>query len=124
MTTSEKTYSSEKNKQIAETFLATKQRRKNQNILLVDLKVKYGKKYGMPQAQIDFFDNVFIEAKRLKNYVLSLSENTDYEYDFEEVITEEHAAYLKSVNQYEDVVQVSNFDDTSNSNEFDVFKAD
>ena len=124
MTTSEKTYSSEKNKQIAETFLATKQRRKNQTILLVDLKVKYGKKFGMSQAQMDFFDNVFIEAKRLKNYVLSLSENTDYEYDFEEVITEEHAAYLKSVNQYEDVVQVSNLDDASNSNEFDVFKAD
>ena len=70
----DKTYASEKNRQIAETYAATKNRRKNQCIVNIDLKVKYGKEYGMPYFQRQFFGNVFIEAKRMNNYLLSLTE--------------------------------------------------
>ena len=115
MDTKVKTYSSEKNKQIAETFAATKLRRSRQIVLVLDFKAKCGKRYKMPQKQIDFFDNVFIEAKRLKNYVLSLSE-TSYSYDFDEFITEEHAEYLLNNNVIPE--------DESEENVLDVFKAD
>ena len=94
-----KEYTSEKNRKIAETYAATMLRRSMQTVLQVDLKVKYGKKNGMLSQQIDFFDNVFIEAKRLKNYLLSLSDRP-YEDDFEEVITEEHAASLLQMNPF------------------------
>lgn len=53
----------------------------------------------MLSEQIDFFDNVFIEAKRLKNYLLSLSDKP-YEDDYEEVITKEHAASLLQMNSF------------------------
>ena len=45
----DKTFKSEKNRQIAETFAATKTRRSNQIVVQIDLKVKYGKKYNMLQ---------------------------------------------------------------------------
>lgn len=91
----DKTFKSEKNRAIAETYAATKERRSHQVPVLVDLKVKYGKKYRMLQEQIDFFNNVFIEAKRFKNHLLNLS-SKPYESDeeFIEIITEEHAKYL------------------------------
>ena len=94
-----KEYTSEKNRKTAETYAATMLRRSMQTVLQVDLKVKYGKKNGMLSEQIDFFDNVFIEAKRLKNYLLSLSDKP-YEDDFEGVITEEHAASLLQMNSF------------------------
>ena len=81
---------SEKNLRIAQTYAATLERRSRQTIVQIDLKVKYGKRWRMPQAQMEFFSMVFVEAKRFKNYLLSLSEQMeDYE-DFEEYITEEH----------------------------------
>ena len=91
----EKIFKSEKNRAIAETYAATKTRRSHQIPVQVDLKIKYGKKYKMLQEQIDFFNNVFIEAKRFKNHLLNLSSNP-YESDeeFIEIITEEHAKYL------------------------------
>ena len=67
-----KTYSSQKNQQIAETYAATRLRRSAQTIMQIDLKVKYGKKNNMPQKQIDFFYNVLIEAKRFKNHILAV----------------------------------------------------
>lgn len=45
----DKTFKSEKNRQIAETFAATRNRRSNQTVVQIDLKVKYGKKYNMLQ---------------------------------------------------------------------------
>ena len=92
---SDKTFKSEKNRTIAETYAATKERRSHQVLVQIDLKVKYGKKYNMPQEQIDFFNNVFIEAKRFKNHLLNLS-SKPYESDdeFIEIITDEHAKYL------------------------------
>ena len=91
----DKTFKSEKNRAIAETYAATKERRSHQIPVIVDLKVKYGKKHKMLQEQIDFFNNVFIEAKRFKNHLLNLS-SKPYESDdeFIEIITEEHAKYL------------------------------
>ena len=57
----------------AKTYAETMQRRSRQTIVQIDLKVKYGKKWRMPQSQIDFFSCVFTEAKRLKNYLISLT---------------------------------------------------
>ena len=89
-----KTYSSQKNQQIAETYAATRLRRSAQTIMQIDLKVKYGKKNNMPQKQIDFFYNVLIEAKRFKNYILNLTKTEMEESDDDCVITEEHAKFL------------------------------
>ena len=61
---------SEKNLRIAQTYAATLERRSRQTIVQIDLKVKYGKRWRMPQAQMDFFSMVFVEAKRFKNYLL------------------------------------------------------
>ena len=85
---------SEKNLRIAQTYAATLERRSRQTIVQIDLKVKYGKRWRMPQAQMDFFSMVFVEAKRFKNYLLSLSEQMGEYEDFEEYITEEHAKFL------------------------------
>ena len=65
---------SDKNLRIAQTYAATLERRSRQTIVQIDLKVKYGKRWRMPQAQMDFFSMVLVEAKRFKNYLLSLSE--------------------------------------------------
>ena len=92
-----KTYSSQKNQQIAETYAATKLRRSTQTIMQIDLKVKYGKKNNMPQEQIDFFYNVLIEAKRFKNYILNLAKKESEDSDDSYVITEEHAKFLETV---------------------------
>ena len=119
----EKIFKSEKNRAIAETYAATKERRIRQIAVPVDLKVKYGKKYKMPQEQIDFFDNVFIEAKRFKNHLLNLS-SKPYESDeeFIEIITEEHAKYLAE-HPYE---EISEPEDESSSEEdtLDLFHTD
>ena len=85
---------SEKNLRIAQTYAATLERRSRQTIVQIDLKVKYGKRWRMPQAQMDFFSMVFVEAKRFKNYLLSLAEQMREYEDFEEYITEEHAKFL------------------------------
>ena len=95
----EKIFKSEKNRSIAETYAATMERRSCQTVVQVDLKVKYGKEYNMPRVQIDFFDTVFIEAKRFKNHLLNLSSGPyESEEDFIETITEEHAKYLSEHN--------------------------
>ena len=72
----------------------------------------------MPQQQIDFFNNVFIEAKRLKNYLLSLS-NKPYEDDSDAVITEEHAAFLEQMKAFAQETQ-----ETEDYDVIDIFKAD
>ena len=95
--TEEKSYSSQKNQQIAETYAATMLRRSSQTIVQVDLKVKYGKKNNMPQNQIDFFYNVLIEAKRFKNYILNLTKTEMEGSDDDYVITEEHAKFLETL---------------------------
>jgi hypothetical protein len=119
---SDKIFKSEKNRAIAETYAATRKRRSHQVPVVVDLKVKYDKKYGMLQEQIDFFSNVFIEAKRFKNHLLNLS-SKPYESDeeFIEIITEEHAKYLAE-HPYEETSEHE--DKSSERDVLDLFHTD
>ena len=111
MDTKPKTYSSEKNRKIAVTMAATRLRRANQVPVTVHLKVRYGKRNNMPYVQCQFFDFVFVEAKRLKNFLLSLSDNGD--------ITDDNIS--EYVSDLRNIVMDSSLDE---EDEFDVFKAD
>ena len=119
----DKTFKSKKNRAIAETYAATKERRNHQVPVQVDLKVKYGKKYRMPQEQIDFFNNIFIEAKRFKNHLLNLS-SKPYESDeeFIEIITDEHAKYLAE-HPYEETSKLED-EPSSEEDALDLFHTD
>ena len=122
--TEEKSYSSQKNQQIAETYAATMLRRSSQTVVQVDLKVKYGKKNNMPQNQIDFFYNVLIEAKRFKNYILNQTKKESDEYsDDDYVITDEHAKFLETLQRIsEDVAAETAAEEEHDV--LDIFKAD
>lgn len=123
-----KTYSSEKNKKIAESRRATKERRQNQTAIVLDFKVKLGKRFGMSEKQLKFFNEIFIEGKRFRNYLLSLmNQNYVYNSSIDEFITEEHKKYLEELEELMiDIIE--NDVDEDNENEvkedLDIFKAD
>ena len=123
-----KTYSSEKNRNIAESRRATKERRQNQTAIVLDFKVKLGKRFGMSEKQLKFFNEIFIEGKRFRNYLLSLmNQNYVYNSSIDEFITEEHKKYLEELEEL--IIDIIENDvDEDNENEvtedLDIFKAD
>ena len=70
---------------------------------------------------------VFIEAKRLKNHLLSKSSKPyESEEEFIELITEEHAKYLSDHNIEYSYIEDSSVEDDSSSEEdtLDLFHTD
>ncbi|WQJ53391.1 MAG: transposase [Wendovervirus sonii] len=63
-----------KNIKIAESFKATKQRRKSQISCIIECKVK---KHMLNNQQLESLKMIFVEAKWIYNYLLSLSENNE-----------------------------------------------
>ena len=118
-----KTYTSEKNRKIAETFAATKLRRKTQIPLSADLKVNYR---SLNAIQRESLPMMFVEANRMKNFILSEMDKgytPKYPYEEpEEYITEEHLNYLKSLSSNLDAVAAKE-ENIKEDDGFDIFKA-